>query len=146
MTPFWDSLFGRSSEPRESFDDPALGHLHYDASENGWRVTTPSSFAFMVLAQRSEVRPHPQSVRAVQLHLSQLDSLPQRIKQLLDHEALLHPELTGELATLDVCEIMVGLEGRPDVGMIWFDGGDEETVWRCAIEADGTLRHLGFDH
>lgn len=146
MTPFWDFLRNRS-DARESFDDPRLGHMRWDKSWRGWRAaSSPSDLSLVVLAQGPEPKPREVTLRVAHAHLERLADIKGRVQELIEHEITQHPELDGELRGLKLEEMVVGLQGRPEAGMLWFDSEDEEQSWRCDIKEDGTLAHLGFDH
>jgi hypothetical protein len=123
-------LFNRQPR-RESFTDPALGELK--AAEAGWTASVAKgndSFRFTIGGIRV-----PDASLLAHAHdiLREYDSFKKSISDFIQAESIDYPEdVKSELAKLQIDDISLCWPERPNDGMIFFRGTDQDIgAWRC---------------
>ncbi|MGI8978085.1 MAG: hypothetical protein ACR2FY_02550 [Pirellulaceae bacterium] len=123
-------LFDRQP-PRESFTDPVLGELK--AAEAGWTVSIVKDndcFSFTIGGTSL-----PDAALLAHAHdiLREYDSFKKSIHDFMQAESIDYlDDVKAELARLQIDDISLCWPERPNDGMIFFRGTDQDLgAWRC---------------
>jgi hypothetical protein len=130
---------------RKSVSDPILGVLT-PKGDGGWKASVRRSgrqIGFEIGGDRQ-----PDSSLLLHAHdiVSEFPSFTKRIKRFLGSEAAKAPEqFCDELGQLEIEYICLFWPDRPDDGMIFFSGpNDEKRLWRCEYIERAPVG-LGYD-
>jgi len=136
-------LFGRPPL-RESFTDPVLGELK--PAEEGWTVSVTKGnddFRFTIGGMNV-----PDAALLAHAHdiLREYDSFKKSIHDFIQAASVDYPDdVKAELAGLKIDDISLCWPGRPNDGMIFFSGEENDgRVWRCDY-IDRQPKSLGCD-
>lgn len=138
------AVFGEPPSPREPFADPLLGRLV--PGELGWTVTVARgshSFQFTIGGKKE-----PDAALLAHAHdiVNDFDIFDRAVRAYVTSESKDYPEaVKAELANLEIDHVALFWPGRPDDGMIFFRGSENDTgLWRCDY-IGRTPRGLGCD-
>src|SRR5262245_44688883 len=125
------SLFGSRHPPRQSFNDPVLGELK--PGETGWTVNLtkgPDSFGFTIGGANE---PDDRLLAHARDILNDYESFKKAVRECVECESRDYPEeVKAELARLEIDNICLFWPARPDDGMIFFRGSENDVgLWRC---------------
>lgn len=123
-------LFDRHP-PQESFTDPVLGELRM--GEVGWTVNISKGNDFFHFTIGGIKAPDAALLAHAQDILRDYDSFKKLVRDFIQVESIEFPDdVKAELARLEIDDISLCWPERPDDGMIFFRGTDEDVgVWRC---------------
>jgi hypothetical protein len=135
----------RDARRIQSFDDPLLGTLKFDPEVGAWRssVTVPSGrIKFLIggdIEPDARLRSHATEIA------SSADAFLRRIREYLEREAVRDVRWADHVRALALEEVCLYWPKRPDDGMLYFSGPDEDhRVWRCGY-VEREPQRLGFD-
>lgn len=124
------SLFG-SSPPLQPFKDPVLGDLQPD--ETGWTVSVTAggdAFSFTI---GGGTEPDAALLAHARDILGGYPAFKKRVEEFVRSESVAYPpDIKVEVAQLEIDSISLFWPDRPDDGMIFFRGPENEfRLWRC---------------
>ena len=125
------ALFGPPPPPPEPFTDPVLGEMKLE--ESGWKASVTKgadSFTFTIGGGEQ-----PDATLLAHAHdiLDDYESFTKLVVDCIESESSDYPgEVKAELAGLAIDDIALFWPDRPDDGMIFFSGpNDDVRLWRC---------------
>ena len=140
------SLFKSESPKAKRVEDPRLGVLVWSEDDADWETSAEHGGAGFVFHIGGVSAPH----EALLSHASDIqenkDDFARVVRQFLDNEARTehHASFRQEISTLAVESVVLGWPDRPNDGMIYFNGGEDDRMWRCDY-VNREPRDLGFD-
>lgn len=132
-----------SAELQQPFQDPVLGRVEWSDEDDAWRAVVPGRTSVALL-----IDGYPR-VDEAQLALAReiaraFEAFEEAVLSTLEAELRnFHPRFRDEILRLRI-ESVWFRSGPSPSGMIYFDGGKDDRLWRCDY-ADGRAVNLGFD-
>jgi hypothetical protein len=132
--------------PKPTYADAQFGAMPFDADVGRWYVDLPNGDSPPVrITIAGDEAPAPALLAHARDFAADLPGMLARIAAFLETESRANdPGLAQEIRALEVDSVELMWAGRPDDGMIYFRGGDDDRLWRCDYVARRP-RSLGFD-
>jgi hypothetical protein len=126
--------------------DGMLGELRLSDDADWWEGRIPRAGGDLVFRVGGEGAPAPALLAHVREIASDPDGFERRCATFLQHAAseYPHPGYADEVLALKLAAVNLHWPERPRDGMLEFDGGAADRLWRCDLIA-GEPRDLGFD-
>ena len=137
-------LHGRSADWTPEVEDPVLGTLKLAQGEDWWDATVAIDGQALVFHIGGSGVPDPALVSRAHEIYRDFPAFQRRVMALLAQEAARDAAWAAEIGALRIESIMLGAAKRPEDGMVYFTGPDEDRLWRCDLVA-GEPKFLGFD-
>jgi hypothetical protein len=125
------SLFGLPRPDPEAFHDVVLGDLKRE--KTGWTVRISKGMDSFEFTIGGANRPDARLLTHAHDIVNDYDSFKKAVREYIESESREYPEhVKAELAVLEIDNISLFWPERPDDGMIFFRGSDEDVgLWRC---------------
>jgi hypothetical protein len=137
-------LFG-SRPPREPFDDPVLGALQPTEDGDCWEVKYRSGAEAIGFLIAGGDKPSEMLIAHTRDVIQDISLFKANVREFLEAEKENFPiEAHEDIDALTTEQLCLFWPDRPDDGMIYFEGSDEERIWRCDY-IERQPKALGFD-
>jgi hypothetical protein len=130
--------------PSEPFQDAVLGAVEYNAEESRWEARVASGGDALLICIAGKAAPDPRLLEHARAVASDRQAFLSLVSTFLGEEAPKFPDAADEIRSLRLESLSLLWPDRPNDGMIYFDGGDEDRVWRCDYRNRKPVG-LGFD-
>jgi hypothetical protein len=127
------SLFGRARPPRQPFHDAVFGDLK--PGETGWTVRVLKGMDTFEFTIGGVGRPDERLLAHAHDIFNDYDSFKKAVIECIEYESREFPsDVKSELAGLEVDNVSLFWPDRPDDGMIFFRGSENDFgLWRCDL-------------
>lgn len=127
-----------------ALDHPVLGTLQFTPDLAAWRTVVSTDAGRIGFLIAGDTSPNEQLLRHAEELVTSDREFLDTVRQFLFAEAKTQPRWAGEILALSLEEVCLFWPDRPNDGMLYFKGSDENRVWRSDYR-NRQPQGLGFD-